>query len=77
MKKATLQLETLTCPSCMQKIEGALKGLNGVNKDTLKVSFNTSKVRVDFDDNKLSIDQIQQSITQLGYEVKKTQVKDA
>ena len=59
MKKATLQLETLTCPSCMAKIEGALKGLDGINKDTLNVSFNTSKVKVDFDDSKVAIETIQ------------------
>ena len=75
MKKATLQLETLTCPSCMAKIEGALKSLDGIDKDTLNVSFNTSRVKVDFDDSKLAIEAIQKIITDLGYEVKKTQVK--
>lgn len=77
MKKATIQLETLTCPSCMAKIEGALKGLDGLNKDTLSVSFNTSKVKADFDDGKLSIDAITKRISDLGYEVKKATVKDA
>ncbi|NLE69939.1 MAG: heavy-metal-associated domain-containing protein [Clostridiales bacterium] len=75
MKKATLQLETLTCPSCMAKIEGALKSLDGIDKDTLNVSFNTSRVKVDFDDSKLAIEAIQKKISDLGYEVKKTQVK--
>lgn len=75
MKKATLQLETLTCPSCMAKIEGALKTLDGINKDTLSVSFNTSRVKVDYDDSRLAIEAIQKKITDLGYEVKKTQVK--
>ena len=77
MKKATLQLETLTCPSCMTKIEAALKGLDGVNKDTLSVSFNTSKAKVDYDDSKLTIEDITRRVTDLGYEVKKAQVKDA
>jgi copper chaperone CopZ len=76
MKKATIQLETLTCPSCMTKIEAALKGLEGVNKDTLSVSFNTSKAKVDYDDSKVAIEDITKRITDLGYEVKKTQVKD-
>lgn len=76
MKKATIQLETLTCPSCMTKIEAALKGLEGVNKDTLSVSFNTSKAKVDYDDSKVAIEDITKRITGLGYEVKKTQVKD-
>lgn len=76
MKKATLQLETLTCPSCAQKIENAVKNLTRVNKDTLSVLFNASKVKVDFDDSKLSVQDIEKSITTLGYEIKKVQVKD-
>ena len=34
MKKATLQLETLTCPSCALKIENAVKSVNGVEKES-------------------------------------------
>jgi copper chaperone CopZ len=75
MKKATLQLETLTCPSCMQKIGNALKGLDGVSQESLRVLFNSSKVKLDFDDAKTSIEAIEETITKLGYEVKKSQVK--
>ena len=32
MQKATLTLETLSCPSCLQKIENAVKGLTGIDK---------------------------------------------
>ena len=76
-KKATLQLETLTCPSCIQKIEGGVKALDGVDKDSLSVSFNTSKVKVNFDDEKVSVKDIENAIDKLGYEVKKSTVKDA
>ena len=75
MKSATIQLETLTCPSCMQKIEGSLKGLDGIDQDTLKVMFNSSKVKLDFDEDKVDVDQIENAITKLGYEVLKTRVK--
>ncbi|NMA01936.1 MAG: heavy-metal-associated domain-containing protein [Clostridia bacterium] len=75
MQKATIQLETLACPSCMQKIEGAVKALDGVDKDSLSVSFNSSKVKVNFDDEKISIKDIENAIDRLGYEVKKSQVK--
>ena len=76
MKKATIQLETLTCPSCMQKIDNAVKSLEGVDKESVNVSFNSSKVKIDFDDEKLSIEKIEKAITSLGYEVKKSQVKE-
>ena len=76
MQKATIQLETLTCPSCMQKIENGVKSLDGVSKESLKVLFNSSKVRVEFDDEKVSIKDIVHVIDKLGYEVLKSQVKN-
>ena len=75
MQKATIQLETLTCPSCMQKIENGVKSLDGVSKESLKVLFNSSKVRLEFDDEKVSIKDIENAIDKLGYEVMKSQVK--
>ena len=75
MQKATIQLETLTCPSCAQKIENATKSLSGVEKESVKVLFNSSKVKLDFDDEKLSVEDIEKAINVLGYEVKKSQVK--
>lgn len=75
MQKATIQLETLTCPSCMQKIENGVKSLDGVDKKNIKVLFNSSKVRVEYDDEKVSIKDIENAIDKLGYEVIKSQVK--
>ncbi len=75
MKKATIQLETLTCPSCTMKVEGAVKRLEGVDKDTIKVLFNSSKVKVDFDEEKTSIDEIEDAIAKVGYEVQNSKVK--
>lgn len=77
MKKATIQLEPLVCPSCAQKIESAVKSSDGVVKDSVKVMFNSSKVKLDFDDAKISIEGIENAITVLGYQVIKSQVKDA
>lgn len=75
MQKAIIQLETLTCPSCMQKIENGVKSLDGVDKKSIKVLFNSSKVRVEYDDEKVSIKDIENAIDKLGYEVIKSQVK--
>lgn len=71
MQKATIQLETLTCPSCMQKIESAVKGLDGVEGHSVNVLFNSSKAKLNFDPAKISIGDIENAITKLGYEVKK------
>lgn len=75
MKKATIQLETLTCPSCTLKVEGAVKKLEGIDKDTVKVLFNSSKVKLDFDEEKTSIEKIEDAITKVGYEVQNSKVK--
>lgn len=76
MKKSTIELETLTCPSCVQKIENATKSLQGVEKDSVKVSFNSSKVKFDFDEEKISNKEVEDAITALGYDVIKSKVKD-
>lgn len=75
MKKATLQLETLTCPSCLQKIDKALKGLEGVEKDTVNVLFNSSKVKLNYNDEVVELTEIEKAITSLGYEVLKSQAR--
>lgn len=49
MAKAVMQLETLTCPSCMKKIQGTLEKMYGVNR--AKVLFNSSKAKVEFDES--------------------------
>ncbi len=77
MQKANIQLETLTCPSCLQKIEGAVSKLQGIDKDSLKVMFNASRVKVNFNDDEISIEGIEKTIQDLGYEVKKSRVKTA
>ncbi|SOC40792.1 heavy-metal-associated domain-containing protein [Salinicoccus kekensis] len=77
MQKATIQLETLSCPSCIQKIDNAVKGLDGVEKDSVKVMFNASKVKADFDEAVTTIENIENAIENLGYPVTKSKVKVA
>jgi len=75
MKKATINLETLSCPSCLQKIENAVKGLDGIEKDSVKVLFNSSRVRTNFDPD--AIEDIEKAIEDLGYPVIRSRVKSA
>lgn len=76
MKQATIQLEALVCPSCVHKIENALKSLDYVEKESVKVLFNSSKVKFDFHDEKQSVGDVEEAIKVLGFEVKKSQVKE-
>lgn len=72
MKKVVLQLEELTCPSCVKKIETTLDKTEGVN--SARVLFNSSKVRAEFDESKIKAEQIKEKIANLGYEVLSTKI---
>ncbi len=67
MTTKTFQLETLTCPSCVAKIEGMLKRTKGVTES--EVLFNASRIKVSFDDAVVDSETIKNSIEKLGYEV--------
>lgn len=75
MKTATFQLETLVCPACLTKVEGALKSVAGVDQDSVKVLFNASKAKFNFDEEVVSLEAIQQAVQAVGYEVLKAKAK--
>lgn len=67
MTKKTYQLETVSCPSCIAKIEGMLKKTAGITES--EVLFNTSRVKVVFDENLVTSEDIKNKIGKLGYTV--------
>jgi len=67
MTRKTYQLETVSCPSCIAKIEGMLKKTDGITES--EVLFNTSRVKVAFDESAVSTDAIKDRIEKLGYQV--------
>ena len=73
MLKAVFQLEPLTCPSCIKKIETSLYKISGV--DSAKVFFNSSNVRTEFDDTQIDAKIIEETIQKLGYQVLSVKVK--
>lgn len=72
MSKAEFQLEALTCPTCVKKIETTLTKTDGVSD--VKVLFNSSKVKTSFDDHVTGAEEIGSIIQKLGYPVKQTKV---
>lgn len=74
MKKLNMQLETLTCPSCLEKIEKGVKSLEGIDKDSVKVLFNSSKVKLNFDDKVIEPKDIENKISSLGYDILNTKI---
>lgn len=73
-KRAILQLDGLTCPSCMTKIQSALEKQDGVEK--VQVLFNAGKAKADFDETKNTADHLAEVVDKLGYPVLKLKVKD-
>ncbi|WP_394121716.1 heavy-metal-associated domain-containing protein [Planococcus donghaensis] len=61
------QLEPLTCPSCIKKIEGKVGKMDGVEE--VKVLFNSSKVKVDYDEGQVAPEELKSVIEKLGYPV--------
>jgi len=72
MKTVKFQMEELTCPSCVKKIEGVLTKQAGVSE--VKVLFNSSKVKVVYDENNVTADRLAATIEQLGYPVLNSKV---
>lgn len=67
MKTAKFQLETLTCPSCITKIESVLTKEHGVQE--AKVLFNSSKVKVVYNEEEVSSEQLGNLIEKVGYPI--------
>lgn len=68
MKKTILRSQELTCPSCVAKIEKALKSVDGVAE--AKVFFNTGRIEVQHDPAQVDADSLVNAIKSVGYEAK-------
>lgn len=67
LKTVKFQLETLTCPSCIAKIEGVLNKESGVEK--AKVLFNSSKVKIKYDEDEVSSERLGELIEKVGFPI--------
>ncbi|KKE78818.1 MULTISPECIES: heavy-metal-associated domain-containing protein [Oceanobacillus] len=67
MKTIKFQLEPLTCPSCIKKIETKLGKMDGVEE--AKVMFNSSKVKATFNEQEVKAEEMKEVIEKLGYPV--------
>jgi len=65
--KETYPVLGMTCASCVRKIETVLNKTNGVAEAT--VNFATEKVTIEYDNDKLNLDEIKKIIKSIGYEL--------
>ncbi|MCH4985661.1 heavy metal translocating P-type ATPase [Macrococcoides goetzii] len=67
MKDITLPIEGMTCAACSTRIEKVLNKMDGVDA---KVNLTTEKASVQYDSEKVSVEDISERIDKLGYKVK-------
>ncbi len=64
--KTILRSQELSCPSCVAKIEKALKALDGVQQ--ARVHFNTGRIEIKHDPEKVDGGRLVQAVQSVGYE---------
>ncbi|MBQ9303211.1 sulfite exporter TauE/SafE family protein [Butyrivibrio sp.] len=67
MKKINLKIGGMTCIQCQTKIEKALKKVNGVRG--VSVSYSKGTADVEYDDAKISLQELKKVIEKLDYKV--------
>jgi copper chaperone len=65
-KETILDVDGMTCSSCVRYVEGALRKIDGVG--AIEVKVRDGKVRVQHDPAKASIDRMIGALGQAGYE---------
>lgn len=65
MTTKTLNIEGMTCASCAQTVEKATKKLQGVTESNVNLA--TEKLSIDFDENTVSLKDIQGAVDKAGY----------
>ena len=69
MNKKTLKIEGMTCSACSSRVERFVGKLDGV--ENANVNFATETLSVEFDETKLSNENIESAVIKAGYGVKK------
>jgi P-type Cu+ transporter len=70
-KKLELSIEGMHCASCALNIENSINKLDGVKAE---VDVNTNKARVEYDPEKIDISDIDKSVEDAGFHVRKSEV---
>ncbi|MCL1698764.1 MULTISPECIES: copper chaperone CopZ [unclassified Lysinibacillus] len=68
MQNVTLNVQGMSCGHCVNSVEKSVGALTGVEQ--VKVNLADGLVDVAFDETKVSLDQIKETIDDQGYDVK-------
>ena len=67
MKQVTLNVQGMSCGSCVNKVEENVGKLNGV--ESVKVQLSDGKVDIAFNEGAIELGEIKGAIKDTGYEV--------
>ena len=67
MQQKTMNINGMTCAACAQRIEKVTAKLPGVTESS--VNFASEKLTIDFDEQKVTVQEIQKAVSNAGYEV--------
>ncbi len=67
MTETTLNVEGMSCGHCKAAVEGELNKLSGVEYSN--VDFEKGTVEVTYDENKVSVEELEGAIEEAGYTV--------
>ncbi len=73
MQQVILNVQGMSCGSCVKKIEGNIGKLNGV--ESIKIQLSEGKVNVTFNESILNLRVIKDAIRDSGYEVLEEPIK--
>ena len=63
----SLKVEGMTCQNCVQIISDSLKNRAGI--ETVGVNIDKKEVKVEYDEEKVELEQIFSDISALGFEI--------
>ena len=69
MKQNSFKIEGMTCSACANRVERAVKKLDGVEESN--VNFATETLSVKFDETKVDVVKIEETVVKAGYSVRK------
>lgn len=70
----TLHVSGMTCSACSSAVERGISRAEGVDKAT--VNLTTEKLTVEYDPEKIGIEDFDRIIDRLGYKLEKAQLED-
>ncbi len=65
--KKTFRIPDMHCSACVMKLEGLEDDLPGVKR--VEASYQKQSMLVEYDDGKVSVEEIRKAIEELGYTV--------